>query len=139
MRQQGASLLEVMICLFMLTTSIFSITGLKLNQAPIVLHQSQYTTAWVLMEYKLNELRYLTDSIDEFNTLSSNLGGNLRAGDMHYDQHKFNLTWQVRSLTTITTSSLLKEVVIKINWIDKTNSPQTISSMTILNQDVIVR
>ncbi|MFT5806107.1 MAG: Tfp pilus assembly protein PilV, partial [Moritella dasanensis] len=75
--QQGGCLLEVMICLFMLTTAIFGITGLKLTQAQIVLQQSQYTTAWALMEYKLNELRYLTDSINGFTSLSTNVGGNM--------------------------------------------------------------
>lgn len=131
--------MEVMICLFMLTTSIFGITGLKLTQAKIVLQQSQYTTAWALMEYKLNELRYLTDSIDGFTSLSSNVGGNLSAGQTQYDQHQFNLTWQVTSLTALTTSSLLKEVEIKINWLDKTNVTQMIRSKTTINQDIISR
>jgi len=137
--QQGGSLLEVMICLFMLTTSIFGITALKLTQAKIILQQSQYTAAWALMEYKLNELRCLTDSIDGYTALNTNIGGNLSAGDIQYDQHKFNLTWQVRSVTTPITSSQLKEVEIKIHWQDKANTTQMISSMTILNKDVIVR
>ena len=137
--QQGGSLLEVMICLFMLTTAIFGVTSLKLTQAQIILQQSQYTAAWALMEYKLNEIRYLTDSIAGYTALNSNIGGDLSAGDIQYDQHWFNLTWQVRPLTTLTTSSQLKEVEVKIHWLDKTNSPQMISSMTMLNQDVIVR
>ncbi|KXO07620.1 hypothetical protein AKG98_2246 [Moritella sp. JT01] len=137
--QQGGSLLEVMISLFILSLPVFGMTALKLTQAQIVLKQSQYTTAWALMEYKLNELHYLTGSIVEFNTLSSNMGGNLAAGSIHYDQHKFNLTWQVSVITTKTTLSLLKEVVVKVNWIDKMNTPYTISSMTILNQGLIVR
>jgi len=137
--QQGGSLLEVMICLFMLTTAIFGITGLKLTQAQIILQQSQYTAAWALMEYKLNELRYLTDSIDGYTALNTNIGGNLSAGDIQYDQHRFNLTWQVRSRITTTTSSQLKEVEVKIHWLDKTNSPQVISSITMLNKGVIVR
>ena len=136
--QQGGSLLAVMISLFMLTTAIFGVTSLKLTQAQIILQQSQYTAAWALMEYKLNEIRYLTDSIDGYTALNTNIGGNLSAGDIQYDQHWFNLTWQVRSLTTLTTSSQLKEVEIKIHWLDKTNSPQIISSMTMLNQGVIV-
>lgn len=134
--QHGGSLLEVMICLFMLTTAIFGITALKLMQAQIVLQQSQYTSAWSLMEYKLNELRYLTDSAVGFESLSSNYGGNLSAGDIQYDQHQFNLTWQVTSLTT---SSRLKKVEVKVNWRDKTHAAQMISSKTILSQDVIVR
>ena len=137
--QQGGSLLEVMICLFMLTTAIFGVTSLKLTQAQIILQQSQYTAAWALLEYKLNEIRYLTDSIDGFNALNTNLGGNLSAGDIQYDQHRFNLTWQVKSLTTTSTSSLLKEVEMKVQWQDKTDSSQMISSMTMLNKDVIVR
>ncbi|SQD78595.1 type IV pilus modification PilV family protein [Moritella yayanosii] len=137
--QQGASLLEVMICLFMLSLPLLGMTALKLIQAKIVLQQSQYTAAWALMEYKLNEIRYLTDSIDGYSALNTNVGGNLSAGDIQYDQHWFNLTWQVRTLTTTSTSSLLKEVEIKIHWQDKTNSPQMISSMTMLNKDVIVR
>jgi len=137
--QQGSCLLEVMICLVMLSLPIFGMTALKFNQAQIVLQQSQYTTAWALMEYKLNELRYSTDSIAEFNALTSDLGGNLAAGDIYYDQHKFNLTWQVTTTTTETTASLLKEVVIKVDWLDKSNFTQTISSMTILNQNMIVR
>ena len=136
--QQGGSLLAVMISLFMLTTAIFGVTSLKLTQAHIILQQSQYTAAWALMEYKLNEIRYLTDSIDGYTALNTNIGGNLSAGDIQYDQHWFNLTWQVRSLTTLATSSQLKEVEIKIHWLDKTHSPQVISSMTMLNQDVIV-
>ncbi|SGY83930.1 Putative uncharacterized protein [Moritella viscosa] len=114
-------------------------TALKLTQAKIVLQQSQYTAAWALMEFKLNELHYLTDSIAEFNTLGSNIGGNLAAGSIYYDQYKFNLTWQVSVITTKTTLSLLKEVVVKVNWIDKANTPYTISSMTILNKGMIVR
>lgn len=137
--QQGGSLLEVMICLFMLTTAIFGVTSLKLTQAHIILQQSQYTAAWALMEYKLNEIRYFTDYIDGYSALNTNIGGNLSAGDIQYDQHWFNLTWQVRLLTTLTTSSQLKEIEIKINWLDKTNTPQMISSMTMLNKDVIVR
>ena len=137
--QQGGCLLEVMICLFMLALPVFGMTALKLTQAQIVLRQSQYTAAWALMEYKLNELHYLTDSIAEFNTLNSNSGGHLAAGNIYYDQHKFNLTWQVSVITTKTTLSLLKEVVIKVNWTDKANTPYTISSMTILNQGLIVR
>lgn len=137
--QQGGCLLEVMICLFMLTTAIFGITGLKLTQAQIVLQQSQYTTAWALMEYKLNELRYLTDSINGFTSLSTNVGGNMSAGEIQYDQHQFNLSWQVTSLTALTPSSLLKEVEIKINWLDKTNATQMISSHTTLNRDIISR
>ncbi|PKH04720.1 hypothetical protein [Moritella sp. Urea-trap-13] len=137
--QRGGSLLEVMICLFMLSTSIFGITGLKLTQAKIALQQSQYTAAWALMEYKLNELRSLADSSAGFTSLSTNLGGNLSAGDIQYDQHGFSLTWQVTALTILSTSSLLKEVEVKINWLDKTNAAQMISSNTILNQDVIVR
>ncbi|QUM86369.1 MULTISPECIES: hypothetical protein [unclassified Moritella] len=137
--QQGGSLLEVMISLFILSLPVFGMTALKLTQAQIILKQSQYTTAWALMEFKLNELHYLAGSIAEFNTLSSNIGGNLAAGNIHYDQHKFNLTWQVSVITTKTTLSLLKEVVVKVNWIDKANTPYTISSMTILNQGLIVR
>ena len=137
--QQGGSLLEVMICLFMLTTAIFGVTSLKLTQAHIILQQSQYTAAWALMEYKLNEIRYFTDSIDGYSALNTNIGGNLSAGDIQYDQHWFNLTWQVRLLTTLTTSSQLKEIEIKIHWLDRTNTPQMISSMTMLNKDVIVR
>jgi len=137
--QQGGCLLEVMICLFVLTLPIFGMTALKLTQAKIVLQQSQYTAAWALMEFKLNELHYLTDSIAEFNTLGSNIGGNLAAGSIYYDQYKFNLTWQVSVITTKTTLSLLKEVVVKVNWIDKANTPYTISSMTILNKGMIVR
>jgi len=137
--QQGGSLLEVMICLFMLTTSIFGITALKLTQAKIILQQSQYTAAWALMEYKLNELRCLTDSTDGYTALNTNIGGNLSAGDIQYDQYSFNLTWQVRTITTSVTLSQLKEVEIKINWQDKANSNQMISSMMMLNKDVIVR
>lgn len=137
--QQGGSLLEVTICLFMLTTAIFGITGLKLTQAQIVLQQSQYTTAWALMEYKLNELRYLTDSINGFTSLSTNVGGSMSAGEIQYDQHQFNLSWQVTSLTALTPSSLLKEIEIKINWLDKTNATQMISSHTTLNRDIISR
>jgi len=137
--QQGGSLLEVMICLFMLSTSIFGITALKLTQAKIILQQSQYTAAWALMEYKLNELRRLTDSTDGYTALNTNIGGNLSAGDIQYDQHSFNLTWQVRTITTSVTLSQLKEVEIKINWQDKANSNQMISSMMMLNKDVIVR
>ncbi|MFT5808516.1 MAG: hypothetical protein ACI9LG_002833, partial [Moritella dasanensis] len=103
------------------------------------LQQSQYTTAWALMEYKLNELRYLTDSINGFTSLSTNVGGNMSAGEIQYDQHQFNLSWQVTSLTALTPSSLLKEVEIKINWLDKTNATQMISSHTTLNRDIISR
>ena len=137
--QQGGSLLEVMICLFMLTTAIFGVTSLKLTQAQIILQQSQYTAAWALMEYKLNEIRYLTDSIDGFNALNTNLGGHISAGDIHYDQHQFNLTWQVSSLSTITTSNQRKEVVIEIHWLDQTNTAQMIRNKTMLSQGVMLR
>jgi len=136
--QRGSCLLEVMVCLFMLTTSLFGVTGLKLIQAKIILQQSQYTTAWALMEFKLTELRYLTDSVDGFNMLSSNLGGNLSAGDIQYDQHQFNLSWQVSSLSTVTTN-LLKVVEIKVNWLDNSNSSQMISHKMMLSRDVMVR
>ena len=137
--QQGGSLLEVMICLFMLTTAIFGVTSLKLTQAHIILQQSQYTAAWALMEYKLNEIRYFTDSSDGYSAFNTNIGGNLSAGDIQYDQHWFNLTWQVRSLTTLITSTQLKEIEIKIHWLDKTNTPQMISNKTMLSQGVMLR
>jgi len=137
--QQGSTLFEVMICLFMLILPIFGMTALKLTQAHIVLQQSQYKSAWALMEYKQNELRYLTDSIDEFNALSSNSGGGLVAGNIDYDQYQFNLTWQVTETTTKATSSLLKEVIVKISWVERNDISRTISDMTTLNRNVIVR
>lgn len=137
--QKGGSLLEVMVCLFMLTTSLFGITGLKLIQTNVALQQSQHTAAWVLMEYKLTEIRYLTDSLAGFSALSSNLGGDLKAGDMQYDQHQFNLTWQVASQSTLTTSDLLKEVEVKVSWLDNTNTPQMISNKLMLSQRIVAR
>lgn len=137
--QQGGCLVEVMICLLMLTTPILGITALKLTQAKIISQQSQHTSAWALMEYKLNELRNLTDSAVEFNNLSSNLGGYLEAGDVQYDQYKFNLTWQVQLVTIQSTAKPLKQVVVNINWPGEGSSSQIITTTTVLNQDVVVR
>ncbi|MDX2321279.1 MAG: hypothetical protein QNK26_11885 [Moritella sp.] len=137
--QQGGGLIEVIVCAFMLSLALFNITALKLTQAHIVLQQSQYTAAWALAGHKLNELRYLTDSADEFEQLSSNQGSGMNAGDNHYDQYWFNLSWQVSVISNSTLSSALKQVVIKVRWIDKGNKPHEISGMTIFNKDIIVR
>ena len=137
--QQGGGLIEVIVSAFMLSLSLFNITALKLTQTQVVLQQSQYTAAWALLGHKLNEFRYLTDSADEFEQLSSNQGGEMNAGDNHYDQYKFDLSWQVSAINNSTMPGVLKQVVVKVNWVDKGSVAHEISSMTILNKDIIAR
>lgn len=137
-QQRGGSLLEVMICLFMLTLPIFGVTALRITQAQIILQQSQYQSAWSLMEYKLNELRYLALSSDEFSGVNTNVGGHVTAGNVNYDQYEFNLTWQVSSENK-DIPSLLKDVLVRISWIDKAGVSHHISSVITLNIGIVGR
>ena len=139
--QAGGGLIEVIICAFMLSLSLFNITALKLTQAHIELQQSQYTAAWSLMADKLTELRYLTDSADEFTQLSTNKGGLMAAGDTYYDQYRFDVSWQVNVTSTSITNSTLpilsKQVVVKIRWNDKGSTAHEIISRTTFNEGII--
>jgi hypothetical protein len=139
--QAGGGLIEVIICAFMLSMSLFNITALKLTQANIELQQSQYTAAWSLMTDKLTELRYLADSADEFAQLSDNQGGLMVAGDTHYDQYNFDLSWQVNVVSTSISNStlpiLLKQVVVKIRWNDRGSTAHEIISRTTFNEGII--
>lgn len=135
--QGGGGLIEVIICAFILSLSLFNITALKLTQAHVELQQSQYTAAWSLLNYKLQELRYLTDSADEFALLSSNQGGLMAAGDTHYDQHRFDVSWQVSLISTL--PFVLKQVVIKVRWSDRGNIAHEIMSSTTFNEGIITR
>jgi Tfp pilus assembly protein PilV len=141
--QAGGSLIEVIICAFMLSLVLFNITALKLTQAHIELQQSQYTAAWSLMADKLAELRYLTDSDDEFTQLSENKGGLMAAGDMHYDQYRFDVSWQVNVTSTSITNSTLpilsKQVVVKIRWNDRGSTAHEIISRTTFNEGIITK
>ncbi|WP_392340893.1 hypothetical protein [Moritella marina] len=141
--QAGEGLIEVIICAFILSLSLFNITALKLTQAHIELQQSQYTAAWSLIDYKLKELRHLTDSTDEFAQLSSNQGGLMAAGETHYDQYRFHISWQVNVINTLRSDSclsvLLKQVVVKVRWSDRGNIPHEIMSHTIFNEGIIIR
>lgn len=137
--QKGGGLIEVIVSAFIISLTLFSTTALKRTQAQIVLQQSQYSSAWALMEYKLNELRYLTDSADEFGLLSSDQGGEIAAGNQYYDQHRFELHWQVNEITHIAMEGVIKKIVVKVSWLDTNLQHHEISNMTVLNKGIIVR
>ena len=128
----GFGLIEVMISIFIFTLCMLSILGLRATQAKVMHQQQQHSAAWALIGYKLIELRSLTGSSTEYNSVLDNGGGDMAAGVVEYEQYSFNLSWNVLVLPRGQNQLQIKRVDINVNWLDHDRQPQALSASTLL-------
>ncbi|MFT5881226.1 MAG: hypothetical protein ACI86X_002365 [Moritella sp.] len=128
----GFGLIEVMISIFIFTLCTLSILGLRVTQAKVMDQQQQHSAAWALIGYKLIELRSLTGSSTEYNSVLHNGGGDMAAGIVEYEQYSFNLSWNVLVLPRGQNQLQIKRVDVNVNWNDHDSQPQVLSASTLL-------
>lgn len=128
----GYGLIEVMISLFIFTLCMLSIVGLRTTQAKVMQQQQQHSAAWALIGYKLIELRSLTGSSTEYDSVLQNSGGVMAAGDVEYEQYSFNLSWNVAVIPSSQNQLTVKRVDVNVTWLDHDGQPQSIRASTLL-------
>lgn len=128
----GFGLIEVMISIFIFTLCMLSILGLRTTQAKVMHQQQQHSAAWALIGYKLIELRSLTRSTTEYNSVLHNSGGDMAAGVVEYEQYSFNLSWNVLVLPRGQNQLPIKRIDVNVNWLDHDRQPQVLSASTLL-------
>lgn len=131
-RQKGVSLIEVMMSVFIMSTFMLGVMTLQLNKAKIAQVQQQYYGAWLLMEYKLSELRLLANSDDAFNQIESNVGGMQASGDVAYSQYNYSLSWQVTNAMTDDDMLHIKTINVVVAWQNQFDDINQISEETIV-------
>ncbi len=128
----GFGLIEVMISVFIFTLCMLGIAGVRATQAKVMQQQQQHNAAWALIGYKFIELRSLTGSYTEYNSVLPNGGGDMAAGVVEYEQYSFNLSWEVLVLPREPNQLPIKRVSVNVTWLDHDSQPQTISARTLL-------
>ena len=131
-KQNGLSLIEAVISAFIATLSILSMTGLKLSQAHATQSQQQFYHAWQLIEYKLTDLRRLTNDADQFSALVDDSGGMMASGDIQQAQFIYQLNWQVSDMTVSSAALSLKKITVTVTWRNRHDEKLMISDSTLL-------
>ena len=126
------SLIEAVISAFIATLSILSITGLKLSQAYATQSQQQFYHAWQLIEYKLTDLRRLTNDADQFSALVDDSGGMMASGDIQQAQFIYQLNWQVNDMTVSSAALSVKKITVTVTWQNRYDEKLMISDSTLL-------
>lgn len=121
-----------MISTFIISITVLSMLTLRVGQAQTMQTLQQYDSAWMLMEYKLSELRYIANSESGFANLQNNLGGSIQSGDITYSQFNYTITWQVSDLSQSTDLLAVKKILVKVSWDNEFASSHTITASTLL-------